>query len=52
LVSLEGRMYDVRRMDGLRGHDMRTKFHGDRFRHSSNLVISTISEGSMLVLLK
>jgi hypothetical protein len=33
---LMGKIYEVRRWDGLRYHDIRTKFHKDRFRHSEN----------------
>jgi hypothetical protein len=32
--TLMGRMYEVRRRDGLRCHDFHINFHKDLFRHS------------------
>jgi hypothetical protein len=48
-----GVIYEVSYWDGLKWHDIHTKFHKDWFKHSSNIkvIISTISEASMLVLL-
>jgi hypothetical protein len=46
-------IYDVHRSNGLRWHDIRTKFYDDRLRHLSNImeITATISEVVMLVLL-
>jgi hypothetical protein len=51
-ITDEG-IYDVHRSNGLRLHDIRTKFYDDRFRNLSNItdIIATISEAVMLVLL-
>jgi hypothetical protein len=53
LVLLMGGIYEVCRLNGLRRHDMHTKFHDDRFRHLSNITVitATIREAVMLVLL-
>jgi hypothetical protein len=53
LVSLTEEIYEVRRWDGFMQHDIRTKFHHDRFRHLSNIrvITATIWEAVMLVLL-
>jgi hypothetical protein len=53
LVLPTGKIYEVRRWDGTRWHDIHTKFHDDRFKHSSNIQIinSTISEAALLILL-
>jgi hypothetical protein len=53
LVLLVGRISEVHRWDGLRLHDVHTKFNYDRFRHSSNIkgINSTIWEAIVLVLL-
>jgi hypothetical protein len=47
------RIYNVRRLDGLRWHDIHAKFYDNRFRRSSNIkvIISTMSEAAVLVLL-
>jgi hypothetical protein len=34
LVLLKGEIYEIRRFDGVRCHDMHTKFHKDWFRQS------------------
>jgi hypothetical protein len=48
-----GGIYDVSFWDGLWGHDIHTKFLGDRFRHLSNITVNTVTvwEADMLVLL-
>jgi hypothetical protein len=47
-----GRIYDVHCLNGLRWHDIYTKFHYDSFKLSSNIVItSTVSEAAVLVLM-
>jgi hypothetical protein len=53
LVLLMGVIYEVHRSDGLRWHDIHTKSHDDRFRHSINFKgsTSTVREAVMLVLL-
>jgi hypothetical protein len=53
LVLLMGGIYEVRHSGGLSWHDMRTKFHDDRFMHSSNIkvITSRIWEVAVLVLL-
>jgi hypothetical protein len=45
--------YEEWHWDGLRWHDIRTKFHDDWFRHSSNvkLITSVVWEAALLVLL-
>jgi hypothetical protein len=35
-------MYEVRRWDNLRWHDVRTKFHDDRLKHSGTIKVSTV----------
>jgi hypothetical protein len=49
---MEG-IYEVRSWDGLRWHDIYTKSHDDRFKHSSNIknITSTVWEDMVLVLL-
>jgi hypothetical protein len=46
-------IYGVRQWDVLKCHDIHTKFHGVRFRHSSNIKgnISIILEAEVLVLM-
>jgi hypothetical protein len=52
LVLLMGVIYEVHHCDGLRWHDMHTKFHEGLFGHSDNIkvITSTISEAIVLVL--
>jgi hypothetical protein len=49
LVLLMGRIYDVRRWDDFRWHDINTKFHNDRFRNSSNNKDNTWTIGEAVV---
>jgi hypothetical protein len=53
LKLLMREIYEVCRWDGFKWHDVCTKFHLDRFRHSTNIkvITSTIWEAAMLVLL-
>jgi hypothetical protein len=46
-------IYEVSYGDGLKWHDIHTKFYQIWFKHSSNIkvITSTISEAAMLVLL-
>jgi hypothetical protein len=48
-----GAIYEVRCLDGLRRHDVRTEFHEDWLGHSGNIkvITSTIWEAAVLVLL-
>jgi hypothetical protein len=41
LALLMREIYEVRRWNGLRRHDIRMKFHDDRFRHLSNIMAIT-----------
>jgi hypothetical protein len=41
LVLLTGMIYEVHRSDGLKRHDIRTKFHEDWFGHSGNIKVIT-----------
>jgi hypothetical protein len=53
LVLLRRGIYDVRHWDGLRWHDIRTKFHDDWFKHLSIFAVNTATvwDTIMLVLL-
>jgi hypothetical protein len=52
LVLQMGEIYEARRWDGLRWHDIHTKFHDDLFRNSSNIKgITLILEAVVSVLL-
>jgi hypothetical protein len=53
LVLLIGGIHDIRRSNGLRWHDVHTKFHGDQFKYLRNITVitATIEETVMLVLL-
>jgi hypothetical protein len=53
LVLLMGVTYEVHCRDGLRWHDIHTKFHEHWFRHAGNIkvITLTISEAAVLVLL-
>jgi hypothetical protein len=48
-----GRIYEVSCWNGLRWHDIHTKFHDDQFRCLSNITVitATIWEAVMLALL-
>jgi hypothetical protein len=37
----DGVIYDVHRLDDLRWHEKRTKFHEDWFKHSGNIKVIT-----------
>jgi hypothetical protein len=41
LVLLMGGIYELSRLNGLRWHDIHTKFHDDRFRNLSNITVIT-----------
>jgi uncharacterized protein involved in cysteine biosynthesis len=51
LVLLMGGIYNVRRWNGLKWHDIYAKFYEDWFRHLSNITFNTSSiwEAVMLV---
>jgi hypothetical protein len=53
LVLLMGGIYNVRRRNRLKWHDILTRLHDDRFRHVSNITVTTakVSEAVMFVLL-
>jgi hypothetical protein len=53
LVLLMKGIYDVRRWDGYRWHDIHTKCYDDQFRHLNNIkgITSTILQAVVLVLL-
>jgi hypothetical protein len=53
LILLMGGIYEISHWNGLRWHDIHTKFHNDQFRHSSDIkvITSTIWEDAVLVLL-
>jgi hypothetical protein len=53
LVLPMGRIYDVRRLNGLRWHDILTKFRDVLYRHLNNItdITTTIWEAVILVLL-
>jgi hypothetical protein len=38
-VLLKGGIYEVRRLDGLEWHNIRTKFHDEPFRQLSNIKV-------------
>lgn len=50
---MKGKIYNIRRWNGFRWHDLCTKFHDDRLRHLSNITVitATIWEAVMFVLL-
>jgi uncharacterized membrane protein YvlD (DUF360 family) len=52
-VLLMGAIYELHKWDGLRWHNIHTKFHNDRFKHSSNIkgIASIIWEAIVLALL-
>jgi uncharacterized protein involved in cysteine biosynthesis len=54
LVLVMRGIYEVQRSDGLRWHDIHTKFHDDWLGHLGNIkvIISTIWETVVLVLSK
>jgi hypothetical protein len=50
LELLMEEMYQVRRLDGFKWHDRRTKFHKDWFRHLSNITVITATIGEAVIL--
>jgi hypothetical protein len=52
-VLVKGVIYELHRWDGLKWHDICTKFHEDWFRNSGNIkvITSAICETAVLVLL-
>jgi hypothetical protein len=51
IVLLTGEIYEACSHDGLKWHDMHTKFDDDCFWHSSIIKVMKISEVAVLVLL-
>lgn len=43
LITLMGRIYEVRNWDDLRWHDILTKFHDARLRHSRSITVITFT---------
>jgi hypothetical protein len=51
LVLLMIGIYTARRWNGLRGHDISSKFHGNRFRHLSNITVITATNWEAVILI-